>query len=304
MATLSTDNDSLFDAEFLGRLRALFLRLRKRRQLKKKGIQNTTATGFTREFKDFRHYTPDDDYRSIDWRLYARLDRLYVRLYEEVQEFHVHILVDTSASMVTPFGDKRLSALRLAVALAYLGLIGQHRVSLYRMADRIIEGLPPQNGQGNIQRIIDYAKRLEFGGMTDLNRCFSSFRPSRQRYGIIFVISDLYGRDADEAKDAVQRIASWPGEAHVIQIFNPWEEHPDLDGEVELIDVETQEHRKLWFTKRELKRYEEVFDLFLKTVEHTCKSRQIDYQRWCTDQPFEEAFLDLLSRGSALASGA
>ncbi|HRX56301.1 MAG TPA: DUF58 domain-containing protein [Verrucomicrobiales bacterium] len=304
MATLSTDNDSLFDAEFLGRLRALFLRLRKRRQLKKKGIQNTTATGFTREFKDFRHYTPDDDYRSIDWRLYARLDRLYVRLYEEVQEFHVHILVDTSASMVTPFGDKRLSALRLAVALAYLGLIGQHRVSLYRMADRIIEGLPPQKGQGNIQRIIDYAKRLEFGGMTDLKRCFSSFRPSRQRYGIIFVISDLYGRDADEAKDAVQRIASWPGEAHVIQIFNPWEEHPDLDGEVELIDVETQEHRKLWFTKRELKRYEEVFDLFLKTVEHTCKSRQIDYQRWCTDQPFEEAFLDLLSRGSALASGA
>ncbi len=227
-----------------------------------------------------------------------------MRLYEEVQEFHVHILVDTSASMVTPFGDKRLSALRLAVALAYLGLIGQHRVSLYRMADRIIEGLPPQKGQGNIQRIIDYAKRLEFGGMTDLNRCFSSFRPSRQRYGIIFVISDLYGRDADEAKDAVQRIASWPGEAHVIQIFNPWEEHPDLDGEVELIDVETQEHRKLWFTKRELKRYEEVFDLFLKTVEHTCKSRQIDYQRWCTDQPFEEAFLDLLSRGSALASGA
>ena len=304
MATLSTDNDSLFDAEFLGRLRALFLRLRKRRQLKKKGIQNTTATGFTREFTDFRHYTPDDDYRSIDWRLYARLDRLYVRLYEEVQEFHVHILVDTSASMVTPFGDKRLSALRLAVALAYLGLIGQHRVSLYRMADRIIEGLPPQKGQGNIQRIIDYAKRLEFGGMTDLKRCFSSFRPSRQRYGIIFVISDLYGRDADEAKDAVQRIASWPGEAHVIQIFNPWEEHPDLDGEVELIDVETQEHRKLWFTKRELKRYEEVFDLFLKTVEHTCKSRQIDYQRWCTDQPFEEAFLDLLSRGSALASGA
>lgn len=304
MATLSSDSDALFDAEFLGRLRALFLRLRKRRQLKKKGIQATPATGFTREFKDFRHYTPDDDYRSIDWRLYARLDRLYVRLYEEVQEFHLHILIDTSASMVTPFGDKRLSALRLAVALAYLGLIGQHRVSLYRMSDRVIEGLPPQKGQGNIQRIIDYAKRLEFGGLTDLNRCFGNFRPSRQRYGIIFVISDLYGRDADEAKEAMQRIASWPGEAHVIQVFNPWEEHPDLDGEVELIDVETQEHRKLWFTKRELKRYEEVFDLFLKSVEHTCKSRQIDYQRWRTDQPFEEAFLDLLSRGSALATGA
>lgn len=304
MATPSSrSSEEIFDADFLDRLRALFLRLRKRRQLRKKGIQSTPATGFTREFKDFRHYTPNDDYRAIDWRLYARLERLFIRLYEEVQEFHIHVLVDTSASMETPFGDKRLTALKLGVALSYLGLVGQHRVSLYQMGERVIEGLPPQKGQGNIQRIIDYAKRLEYGGLTDLNRCFTEFQPSRRRYGIFFVLSDLYGRGVDEAQEAIRHASTWPGETHFIHIFNPWEQHPDLDGEIELVDVETQEHRRLWFTRRDRKKYEERFELFLKEIEHTCKSRQIDYQRWRTDLPFEELFLDLLSRGSALASG-
>ena len=92
-------DDEIFDADFLDRLRAMALRLRKRKQLRKKGMQQTPATGYTREFKDFRSYTQNDDFRSIDWRLYARLDRLFIRLYEEIQEFHVHVVVDTSASM-------------------------------------------------------------------------------------------------------------------------------------------------------------------------------------------------------------
>ena len=168
---------------------------------------------------------------------------------------------------------------------------------------KVIEGLPPQKGQGNIQRIIDYAGRLEFGGLTSLERCFHEFRPSRRRYGIIFVISDLYGQGIDEAIRSVRHASTWPGETHFIHVHHPWEEKPDLDGEIELVDVETEEHRRLWFTRRDRARYEERFELFLKDLEHACKSRQIDYQRWRTDFPFEELFLDLLSRGSALATG-
>ena len=123
--------EDLFDSQFLDRLRTLALRLRKRRSLMKRGAQSTPATGFTREFKDYRHYTARDDFRAIDWRLYARLEKLFVRLYEEVQELHVHIVVDTSGSMARPFAEKRRQALRFAVALAYLGLSGQHRVSLH-----------------------------------------------------------------------------------------------------------------------------------------------------------------------------
>ena len=300
--TTSTD-DEIFDAEFLDRLRALFLRLRKRRQLRKKGIQNTPASGFTREFKDFRHYTPSDDYRSIDWRLYARLDRLFIRLYEEIQEFHIHVVLDRSASMAAPFPEKRTTALKLSIALSYLGLVGQHRISLYEMGERIGNTLPPLKGQGNIQRVIDFARGLTFEGTTNLEKCFREFQPSRQRYGIIFVISDLYGQGVDEAHEAIRHASGWPGEVHFIQIFHPWEEKPDLEGEIELVDVETSEQRRLWFTPRDKKRYETNYLAFVHGIEQACQTRQIDFQRWRTDYPFEDVFLELLSRGSALASG-
>jgi uncharacterized protein (DUF58 family) len=295
-------DDEIFDAQFLDRLRALFLKLRKRRQLKKKGIQNTPAAGFTREFKDFRHYTPNDDYRSIDWRLYARLDRLFIRLYEEIQEFHIHIVTDTSASMGQPFNEKRSTALKLTVALSYLGLVGQHRVSIYQMGEKVSDPLPPLKGLGQIQRIIDYARSLNFSGVTNLEKSFRHFSPSRQRYGIIFVISDFYGQGLEEAREAIRHASGWPGEVHLIQVFHPWEEKPDLEGEIQLIDVETKENRRIWFTPKDKKRYEETYQQFVKGIEKTCQDRQIDYQPWRTDYPFEEVFLELLSRGSALAA--
>jgi uncharacterized protein (DUF58 family) len=293
--------DDLFDAAFLDRLRLLALRLRKRRQLMRRGSQSTTATGFTREFKDYRHYTPGEDYRGIDWRLYARLDKLFVRLYEETQELNLHILVDTSGSMVSPFSEKRKQALRFAVALAYLGLSGQQRVSLYSMNDGIKVELPPLRGQGNIEKIIQAVLRFSFGGLTDLEKCFEDFRPTRQRFGVIFVISDFYGRDVTTAVEAVNRAAGWPGESHFLQVFHPGERAPDIEGEVELAEVETGERRRFWITKKEVQRYTEAFDAFVDNLERACISRQIDFLQARTDEPFEERFLELLTRGVALA---
>ncbi|MDG2125557.1 MAG: hypothetical protein P8J87_17775, partial [Verrucomicrobiales bacterium] len=88
-----------------------------------------------------------------------------------------------------------------------------------------------------------------------------------------------------------------------IQTIHPWERNPDLDGEIELVDVETQEMRRMWFTKRERKRYAAAFDAFIEGVERDCLSRQVDYIKWGTEEPFEDMFLELLSRGSALAGG-
>lgn len=294
--------EQLFDAQFLDRLRTLALRLRKRRALMKRGgAQSTPATGFTREFKDYRHYTARDDFRAIDWRLYARLEKLFVRLYEEVQELHVHVVVDTSASMARPFVEKRRQAWRFAVALAYLGLAGQHRVSLYSMNETTRQELAPMRGQGHIDKVIHAVTRWECSGFTDLEKCFADFRPSRQRYGIIFVISDFFGREAGTAVEAVQRAAGWPGETHFVQIVHPLERSPDLEGEVELTDVETGEKRRFWMTKREVKAYTEMFDAFTENLSRACAGRQIDFFQCTSDEPFEERFLDMLMRGSALA---
>ncbi|MDB6075676.1 MAG: hypothetical protein JWO89_3316 [Verrucomicrobiaceae bacterium] len=295
------EREDLFDAAFLDRLRLLALRLRKRRQLMRRGSQSTSATGFTREFKDYRHYTPGEDYRGIDWRLYARLDKLFVRLYEETQELNLHILVDTSGSMATPHSEKRRQALRFAVALAYLGLSGQQRVSLYSMNDGIKVELPPLRGQGNIEKVIQAVLHFSFGGLTDLVKCFEEFRPSRQRFGVIFVISDFYGRDVDTAVEAVSLSSAWPGESHFLQVMHPAEREPAIEGEVELADVETGERRRFWITKKEVQRHTEAYDAFVDNLDRACASRQIDFIQARADEPFEERFLELLTRGSALA---
>lgn len=302
MAGPPTAADELFDPAFLDRLRALFLRLRKRRQLRKKGSQSTPATGFTREFKDFRSYTQHDDYRAIDWRMYARLEKLFVRLYEEVQEFHVHVLLDTSESMAAPHPEKQRTGQKLAVALGALGLVSQHRVSFYTLSEKGVDGLPPLKGQGQLRRLIEHVAGLNFGGLTDFDRCVSEFRPGRQRFGVIFMISDFFGRTIDSAEAAVNRMGAWPGEPHLIHLFHPAERRPDLSGECELADVETGEKRRIWLDQTELDRYQAAFEAFRSGLERACWSRHIDYAPWTTDLDFEDTFFTLLSRGSALAA--
>ena len=294
--------EGVFDVDFLQRLRTLFFKLRRRRMLKQKGIQQTSSLGFTREFKDYRHYTRSDDFRSIDWRLFARIERLFVKLYEEIQEFHVHILIDRSASMVDPFPRKRLSTLRLAVALAYLGLMNQHRVSILSFGDALRTEVPPLKGQGHIHRILQHLTHMPFAGVTDLG-CLKQFRPGRDRRGIVFILSDLLGEDPEASAEALQVSISWPAETHVVHILEPKEIRPEFDGEVRLIDVETQEQRQLTLTRRDMERYTEVFEQFLGRLAQSCMRRRVDYVTWMTDLAFEKLFLDLLSRGSALSQG-
>ncbi|MDP1587586.1 MAG: DUF58 domain-containing protein [Prosthecobacter sp.] len=298
------EREDLFDASFLDRLRVLALRLRKRRQLMRRGAQSSPATGFTREFKDYRHYTPREDYRAIDWRLYARLDKLFVRLYEETQELNLHILLDTSASMAQPFPEKRRQALRFAVALAYLALSAQQRVSVYSMSDTVHQELPPLRGQGNIEKVIQAVSKLKFDGLTNMKRCFEEYRPSKQRYGIIFVISDFFGQEIGSATEAVSRVSAWPGENHFLQIIHPEERQPELEGELELAEVETGERRRFWLTKKDVQRYVETFDAFSENLARECASHRVDFLQISSNEAFEERFLDLLVRGSALAGGA
>jgi uncharacterized protein (DUF58 family) len=294
-------SEPLFDADFLQRLRTLFVRLRRQRQLQKRGVQSTPAAGHTREFKDYRSYAPGDDYRSIDWRLYARLDALWIRIFEEIQEFHVHLVIDTSQSMAEPCAGKRVLALRGALALAYLALVNQHRVSLYRLGDGVQRLAPPRKGQGHIHEIRRLLEELPFGGITNLEAGLRRFRPRRDRRGVVFLLSDLFGRAPAAAGDALLQAAAWPAETHVLQVLDPREERPGFDGEVELVDVETAEARRMWLTRREVEQYAARVVAWREELERLCLQRSVDFVTWRTSLSFEDQFLQLLLRSSTLA---
>jgi uncharacterized protein (DUF58 family) len=291
----------LFDPDFLERMRTLFFKLRKRKQLSRRGAEAAPAAGFTREFKDHRNYTPGDDFRAIDWRLYARLEKPFIRIFEEVQEYHVHILIDRSQSMQEPWSDKRIVALRTGVALAYLALLNQHRVSILTLGDGLRRELQPMKGQGHVHDVLQLFKSLEFGGITDLVGSLKQFRPSRDRRGIVFLISDLFGETPELSNEALLQATRWPAETHIVHVLNDQERRPDMKGEIRLVDVETSEVRRIWMTRRETERYAKAFDEYQEELRKSCMTRQIDYFSWITEEPFEDSFINLLSRGSALA---
>ncbi len=301
--TPASADDDLFDPVFLNRLRVLALQVRKRRRQRRQGPAQTPAAGHTREFKDHRHYARGDDYRSIDWRVFARLDRLFVRVFEEIQEYHVHVLLDRSTSMIEPCPRKRREALRLTVALGFLALSGGHRLSLHSISDTCRRELPPLKGQGHIHGLVEHCRQLTFSGTSDLAASLPRFSASNERRGIVFVITDCLGTDPTLTIPSLKIIRSWPAESHLIHIIDPAEREPTIEGEIRLEDVETAEQRRIWLTKDDLARYRAAFATWCDDITRTCAGWQLDQIRWDTDQPFEDQFLAYLERGSALSGG-
>ena len=297
---MENNSTELFDQKFLERLRALFLKLRKRGKLKKKGIQPTVSAGFSREFKDRRQYASGDDIRAVDWKVYARLENMFIKVFEEIQEFHIHIVIDNSASMAKPYSSKRIGALHLVAALSYLGLVNGHRISLHSMSDDITRITPPMKGQGHIHRIIKMLEKLKFDGVTNLQHCLQTFRPSRDRRGMVFLISDFFGRDPSTSIDALRSVVKYPSESHVIQIVDPAETIITVDGELTLIDIETNEQRRMWISRNDIAMYENTFKRFTDDIHQTCMRYQIDSILWNLNTPFEDFFLDLLARNNLL----
>jgi uncharacterized protein (DUF58 family) len=293
--------EALFDPEFFQRLQALSLRMKKRRHLQRRGAQSSPATGQTREFKDYRHYSPGEDYRGIDWRLYARLDKLFVRLFEETQELHLHLLVDTSASMAVPHAEKRAHALQLTAALAYLGLSNQQHVSLYALGSGLKPVLPPLRSLASLEQLAQALCQLPYSGVADLEKCFAAFHPPRRQLGLIFVISDFYGTEVNAAVKALRHVTSWPGEVHLVQVMHAAERSPTALGAVQLEEVETQEQRQFALTAADLLRYQQLYDAFVEDLRTAALSRKVQWNQWQADQAFDEQCLAIVMQSAGLA---
>jgi len=294
------DEEELFDQEFLASLRRLFARLQQKRPLQRHGAQITPSQGASREFKDRRSYVAGDDYRIIDWHCYARFERLYVRLFEHVQEYHVHLVVDTSRSMVDPFPQKRAVALRAAFALGYLALCNNHRVSFHALHDSVERLMPPFKGQGHIHQIISQLGKVEFTREGDPGRALRRFRPPRDGRGMFFLCSDLLGDDPEAMPESLRKLGSLGLDGHVVQIMDPGELRPDLQGSVLLQAVEGEEQRRVFLGRGEIERYHEVLAAWRQDLEQTCRARRMDYLFWPTDVPFDEGMIELLERGQVL----
>src|SRR6516162_2325318 len=170
-----TANAPLLDPEFLHKLEQLELVSRKIFVGRMKGERKSKRRGSSVEFADHRNYAVGDDLRHIDWNVYRRLDKLFLKLFLEEEDLHFYTLVDTSLSM--EFGDptKLHYAKQVAAALAFIGLVNHDRVVLETFSSGLDGGMPSVRGRSQMWRVVEYLDQLEASGSSNLTAAAKAF---------------------------------------------------------------------------------------------------------------------------------
>jgi uncharacterized protein (DUF58 family) len=300
MANKTTDppRRALFDEDFLRKLEYLHLVAQKLQAGLRRADRRSKKLGSGLEYADHRDYAPGDDFRTIDWNVYGRSEKLLVRLFEEEEDLSVYILVDLSRSMGLFSPSKADYAMRLAAALAYLSLASLDRVSMVTLSDGLGEILEPTRGKGQIQKILGFLERQTPGGKTQLEVAVREFSHRFRRRGVIIVISDFY----DEAgfEEALRLLRYQRFEVRVLQVTDDRELEASLRGDLRLVDCESGAFRDVTITPALLKKFQAAHEEFSQEIQSFCKSLEMPYARTSIQTPFEDAVLSLLRQGGFL----
>lgn len=224
------------DKAFLNELQGLRLLARKVFRGQMRGDRRSRNKGQSVEFVDFRPYIKGDDLRRIDWNLYGRLERYYIKLFEEEEDLRLYILLDCSASMDFGNPNKFVSALKLAAALAYIVLSNLETVSISIFAGGLHEITTPTRGKGKIHPVLHQLERLKAGGQSRLAEAAAQFAMKTRQSGIVCVISDFL---LDEGTGSLAPLLGTGHQLELIQVLAPEERNPSLTGDLELVDVES-----------------------------------------------------------------
>ena len=233
----SAIDPTVFDEGFLRQLERLLLATRRPVRGGLKGVRRSTKRGVSVEFADYRDYAPGDDLRQLDWNIYARLERLFIKLFIEEEDVTVHVLLDASASMDVGSPNKFVFAKRAAAALAYVGLASYDRVSLAVLQGRVARRFPPVRGKGRIFQVLaELSGAMAAAGPTDLHAAARHYAGQLRARGPLILISDLFDAGAVQA---IAELAGTRSEVVLLHVLAPDEIDPPLAGELRLVDAET-----------------------------------------------------------------
>ncbi len=291
------DESELFDEDFLAKLQHLSLISSHLRPGHMKGEHRAKRTGAGLEFADYRFYAPGDDTRDLDWRIFFRLDRLILRLFEEEADLPIYIFLDSSRSMAFSDPPKFDYARKIAAALCYLGLLNLDRVSLIAYGGDVVRELASTRGRDQIWRALRFLGSLRpDGDSTSLQASLRTYFKVSRRRGVVISVSDFLDQQGFET--SFQRLRYLRQEAFAIQVFGVDEESPSsaLGDEVLLQDSEDGSIQRLRPTPAILKEYRNAFDRHSRELESLCRRYGWGFVRARTEIPFEDLILRILRR--------
>ncbi|HEX2053737.1 MAG TPA: DUF58 domain-containing protein [Actinomycetota bacterium] len=276
----------LLEPRTLERLDRLSLQVRERLAGSNPGEHRSLRTGSSVDFADWRPYVEGDDFRRIDFGIYARLDRLVVRLYEAEEELNLRIVVDASASM--GFERKLETALRLAGAIAYLGGAHHDRARVWVADGSGIRPSPWARSRQGALHVHRWMEAVEAGGASNLAEALRRLASSGGLPGLTIVISDLL---FPEWETVVRRLGGPGAEGALLQVLARSELEPSLRGDLLLVDSESDELVEVSMSDQVLKEYRARAVRFVAGVAEACRSRGIRYSRVSPDDDLEALLL-------------
>jgi len=288
-----------FDREFLRKLENMAFLMKKARLGRLSGQHRSPRKGQSVEFADYRSYVPGDDWRQVDWHAYARLERLFVKLFMEEQDLTLYLLLDTSASMGWGAGTKLKTARQLAAALGYMSLVNQEQVSAAAIGPDINGYLPVQRGRGAVTRLWGFIMEQEAAGNTDMNQALRQAGRFIRRPGITVLISDLLSPSGFQ--DGLNYLQHLGQQVVVLHVLEAGEMNPQLLGNYRLVDCETGLAKEVSITPMLLEAYREQVRQFIEGIRDFCRSREITYQAVGAEDDIEQLLLRSLRSAGVLA---
>ncbi len=260
------------------------------------GMHKSPFQGFSVEFAEHRQYLPGDDIKHIDWRVFGKSDRYYIKKYEEDTNLKCFVLLDASASM--QFGSNGVSKLEygsnLVACLAYLMLHQQDAVGLLTFDEEIQRYIPPRSSTKHFKVLLDQLEATRPGTRTNVAQVFHQFAERISRRGLIIVISDLF----DDPKRVLVSLQHFRHKKHEVIVFHLMDDEEMSFPFQQLVMFEDLEsgRRVLSDPRTYRATYEKQLGEFLQTLKQGCLQHNIDYVRITTSTPYDVALTNYLSR--------
>lgn len=280
-----TSTSTLLSPEMLARLERMELVSRKIFRGRMKGERRSRRKGQSVEFADFRNYVAGDDLRFIDWNMYARLDKLFLKLYLEEEDLHFYSLIDASGSM--SFGDpsKLRVAKQIAASLGYIGLTRADRVKIEAIGAGPSNTGPVLRGRQQLWRMLDYLEGINTQSNSSLTEGVKDFCLRNSGKGIVVLLTDLMDKTGYET--ALRYLVAQQWDVYLIHILSPEELNPQITGDLQLVDCEDDDRAEITVSRPLLDRYQRTLAAFLNSAKEFCARRGIVYMMANSEMPVE-----------------
>ena len=282
----------ILDGDFLDRLDAATLLLKTPMTGFFGGSRRARSYGNTVEFADFREYFPGDDIRRIDWNVYARFEKYFIKLFTDERQMHNQIYIDCSASMACGRPEKAAAALRVAAAFGYLSVASMDRVSYKLMKETTLEDIGFKiTNKDSFYRAAQVLEDVEFEGDLDLEKAIVGAEAPGHDDGLTIIISDFMTES--NWKKAIDFLLYHRRVVMLFPVMSPDELYPDFDGRVHMMDSEALDiadgrNMRVVVTKKMVEAYQKALDEYEKEIIDFCAARNVTFFTVLSDDPIEK----------------